>query len=69
MTTSWSSHYRGTRLQRAQRPSVGLEQSALEAYTENYFKINAYPGSSDGSVRGVTSIAINKSHWNPVVVV
>ena len=52
MTTSWSSHHRGTRLQRAQRPSVGLEQGALEAYTEDYFKINAYPGSSGGGVRG-----------------
>ena len=41
MTTSWSSHHCGTRLQRAQRPSVGLEQGALEAYKEDCFKINA----------------------------
>ena len=43
MTTSWSSHHRGTRLQQAQRPSIGLEQGALEAYKEDYFKINASP--------------------------
>ena len=29
----------------------------------SYFQINTYPGSSGGSVRGVTSITINKSHW------
>ena len=52
MTTSWSSYHRGTRLQRTQRPSVGLKQGALEAYTEDYFKINAYPDSSGGGVRG-----------------
>ena len=44
MTTSWSSHHRGTRLQQAQRPSVGLEQGVLEACKEDYFKINASPG-------------------------
>ena len=32
---------------------MGLKQGALEAYKENYFKINASPGSSGGSVRGV----------------
>ena len=34
-----------------------------ESHWRSYFQINAYPGSSGGSVRGVTSIAINKSHW------
>ena len=31
---------------------MGLEQGALEAYKEDYFKINACPGSGGGSVRG-----------------
>ena len=43
-TISWSLHHHGTRLQQAQRPNVGLEQSTLEARKEDYFKINASPG-------------------------
>ena len=31
---------------------VGLEQGALEAYKEEYFKINTSPGSGGGSVKG-----------------
>ena len=31
---------------------MGLEQGILEAYKEDYFKINASPGSGDGSMRG-----------------
>ena len=31
---------------------MGLEQGALETYKEDYFKINASPGSGGGSKRG-----------------
>ena len=34
-----------------------------EVYKEDHFQINAYPESSGSSIRGVTSIAINKSYW------
>ena len=38
---------------------MSLEQGALEAYKEDYFKINASPGSGGGSVRGS---ALNRYH-------
>ena len=41
---------------------MGLEQDALEAYKENYFKINASPRSSGDSVRGIPLIVIKKNH-------
>ena len=51
MTTSWSSHHYGTRLQQAMTPNIGLMQGALEANTEDYFKTIAFPDSSGGGVR------------------
>ena len=72
MTTSWSfiryfhtltsSHHHNTRLKKAWGPSVGLEQGALEAYKEDYYRINASPGFGDGSKRGMTSIITIKDH-------
>ena len=41
----------------------GPRAGCSETYKEDYFKINAYPDSSDGSVRRVPSTAINESHW------
>ena len=63
MHTITSSYHYGTCLERAQGPNVGLEQGILEAYKEDYFKINASPGSDGGSMRGVPSIAIRKDYW------
>ena len=42
---------------------MGLKQGTLEAYKEDYFKINTSPGSSIGNVKGVPSIATKKDHW------
>ena len=39
---------------------MGLEQGVLEAYKDNYFKINASPGSGGGSVRGSALNRYNK---------
>ena len=55
MTTSWSSSLLKYVFSAYRGPQAGARRS--------YFQINAYPGSSGGSVRGVTLIAINKSYW------
>ena len=54
MTTSWS-------LSSLKNASLAYRRP-WSAARKFYFQTNAYPGSSSGSVRGVTSIAINKSH-------
>ena len=42
---------------------MDLEQGALDAYKEDYFKINASLGSNGGSVREVPLIATKEDHW------
>ena len=47
---------------------MGLKQGVLEAYKEDYLKINASSGFSNGSIRRVSLIAIRKKYWKKLQV-
>ena len=40
-----------------------LQKPEYKLSKKNYLQTNAFPDSSGGSVREITSTAINESHW------